>query len=295
MAKVIGIDLGTTNSVRRRDGGRASRRSSRTPRGTGLTPSVVAVNPKTGERMVGPGRQAPGGHQPREHGLLDQAVHGPQVRRPGGAARPQARARTRSSRRRNGDVRVDAGRQGVLAARDLGDDPAEAEGRCRGLPGRARHPGGDHGPGVLQRRAAAGDQGRRPDRRPRGAAHHQRADGRGAGLRAGQEGGRDDRRLRPGRRHVRRLDPARWARASSRSIATNGDTHLGGDDFDQRDHRLDLRRVQARAGDRPAPGPHGAAAAEGGGREGEDRAVVDACRRRSTCRSSRPTPAGRST
>ena len=77
--------------------------------------------------------------------------------------------------------------------------------------------------------------------------------------------------------------------------STNGDTHLGGDDFDQRDHRLPGRRVQARAGHRPAAGPHGAAAAEGSGGEGEDRALDARSRPRSTCRSSPPTPAARST
>ena len=46
--------------------------------------------------------------------------------------------------------------------------------------------------------------------------------------------GREDRRLRPGRRHLRHLDPGAVARASSRCARTNGDTHLGGDDFDQR-------------------------------------------------------------
>ena len=56
--------------------------------------------------------------------------------------------------------------------------------------------------------------------------------------------------------------------------ATNGDTFLGGEDFDQRDRRLPGRRVQQGARHRPAQGPAGAAAAEGSGREGEDRAVV---------------------
>ena len=57
--------------------------------------------------------------------------------------------------------------------------------------------------------------------------------------------------------------------------ATNGDTHLGGDDFDQRvidwllaefkkDQGIDLRQ-----------GPAGPPAPQGGGREGQDRAVVD--------------------
>src|SRR5215216_5190101 len=52
MAKVLGIDLGTTNSV-------AAVMEAGEPtvlenaEGSRLTPSVVAVNPKTGERMVG--------------------------------------------------------------------------------------------------------------------------------------------------------------------------------------------------------------------------------------------------
>ena len=50
-------------------------------------------------------------------------------------------------------------------------------------------PGGHHRAGVLQRRPAAGDQGRRQDRGPRGAAHHQRADRGSARLRPRQEEG----------------------------------------------------------------------------------------------------------
>ena len=55
--------------------------------------------------------------------------------------------------------------------------------------------------------------------------------------------------------------------------ATNGDTHLGGDDFDQRDHRLDHRRVQEERRHRSRQGPDGAPAPEGGGGEGQDGAV----------------------
>jgi hypothetical protein len=78
-------------------------------------------------------------------------------------------------------------------------------------------------------------------------------------------------------------------------ISTNGDTHLGGDDFDHRiidwliaefkkDTGIDLSK------DKMVP-----AAPEGGGGEGEDRALERAWRPRSTCRSSRPTPRVRST
>src|SRR5438046_6862758 len=52
MAKIIGIDLGTTNSVIAvMEAGEPVVISN--AEGNRLTPSVVAVNPKTGERMVG--------------------------------------------------------------------------------------------------------------------------------------------------------------------------------------------------------------------------------------------------
>jgi molecular chaperone DnaK len=52
MAKVIGIDLGTTNSVMAvMEGGQPT--VIPTSEGSRLLPSVVAVNPKTGERLVG--------------------------------------------------------------------------------------------------------------------------------------------------------------------------------------------------------------------------------------------------
>jgi hypothetical protein len=61
-------------------------------------------------------------------------------------------------------------------------------------------------PCLLQRRAAPGDQGRRPDRGPRSAAHHQRADRGRARLWPREERRQDDRGLRPRRRHFRRID-----------------------------------------------------------------------------------------
>ena len=56
--------------------------------------------------------------------------------------------------------------------------------------------------------------------------------------------------------------------------STNGDTHLGGDNLDQQDHRLDYRRVQEERRHRPQQGPDGAAAPEGSGGEGEDGVVI---------------------
>ena len=55
--------------------------------------------------------------------------------------------------------------------------------------------------------------------------------------------------------------------------STNGDTHLGGDNIDQRMMDWIVSRVQARIGHRAVERPDGAAAAEGSGREGQDGAV----------------------
>ena len=55
--------------------------------------------------------------------------------------------------------------------------------------------------------------------------------------------------------------------------STNGDTHLGGDNFDQRDHRVDHRRVQEERRHRSGQGPHGAPAPARGRREGQDGAL----------------------
>ena len=173
----------------------------------------------------------------------------------------------------NGDAWVDGRRQAIFALADLRLHPAEDEGDRRGVSRRAGHPGRHHRSRLLQRRPAPGDQGRRQDRRPRGAAHHQRADRGGARLRPRQEEGRHDRRLRPRRRHLRHLDPR------DRRRRVRGEV-------DQRRHlprrrrlrhaprRVPRRRVQEGAGHRPAQGQARAAAPQGGGREGQDRAVL---------------------
>ena len=57
--------------------------------------------------------------------------------------------------------------------------------------------------------------------------------------------------------------------------ATNGDTHLGGDDFDQRVIDWLLAEFKKDQGIDLGEGPAGPAAPQGGGREGQDRAVLD--------------------
>ena len=78
MSKIIGIDLGTTNSVVAvMEGGEpkviANAEGSRT------TPSVVAFT-KSGERLVGQVAKRQAVTNPEEHRLLDQALHGPPLR-----------------------------------------------------------------------------------------------------------------------------------------------------------------------------------------------------------------------
>ena len=215
---------------------------------------------------------AAAGHEPGEHRVLHQALHGPQVRRGqrGDDHRPvQGREGPERRRARRG------GRQAVGPAGDQRDDPPEAEGGRRGVPRRVGHRRGDHRPRLLQQRTARGDEGRRQDRRSQRAAHHQRADRGGARLRPRQGRRRpDDPRLRPRRRHVRRVR----ARARRRRLRGEVDERRQPSrrrQLRQGDRRLDDRRVQEGPGDRPRRRPDGAAAAVRGGREGEDRAVID--------------------
>ena len=58
--------------------------------------------------------------------------------------------------------------------------------------------------------------------------------------------------------------------------STHGDTHLGGDDWDQRVIDWLVKSFKDTDGVDLAPGQDGRAAAEGGGREGQDRAVAGA-------------------
>jgi molecular chaperone DnaK (HSP70) len=79
MAKVIGIDLGTTNSAMAiLEAGQPTILEN--AEGSRITPSVVAIDAQD-RPAAGRGR-SPGDRPSRtgEHGLLDQTLHGPQVR-----------------------------------------------------------------------------------------------------------------------------------------------------------------------------------------------------------------------
>ena len=293
MGKIIGIDLGTTNSVVAvMEGGEPTVIAS--AEGGRTVPSVVAFT-KTGERLVGQlaKRQAvtnPANTVYSIKRFMGRRWDDPEVKRSAKLV-PYTRREGPQERRRRGQARR---RQGLHAAGDQRDDPPEAQDRRGGLPRREDHRGGHHRPGLLRRHAAPGDQGRRPDRRPRRQADHQRADRVGPGLRPGQEGRREDRRLRPGRRHVRHLDP----RARRGRLRGQGDQRRHAPRrrrLRPARHRLAAGRVQEGPGHRPGQGPAGPPAPQGGRREGEDRAVARPRRPRSTCPTSPPTRPARST
>ena len=293
MAKTIGIDLGTTNSC---DGRARGRRADRHPERRGRAHHAVRRRVREGRPAARRGaREAPAGDEPHEHDLLDQALHGAQVRRGlGGDEDRPLRGREGPERRRARE----GGGQGLRAAGDQRDDPPEAEGGRRVVPRRVGHRRGDHRARVLQQRAARGDEGRRQGRRPQRPAHHQRADRGCARVRARQGRRRpDDPRLRPRRRHVRRVG----ARARRGRLRGQGDERRQPPrrrQLRQGGRRLDGRRVQEGPGHRPRRRQDGAPASLRGCGEGEDRALVDdddadqpAVRHRDAGRPEAPRPA----
>ena len=163
MAKSIGIDLGTTNScVAVLEGGDPTVITN--SEGERTTPSVVAFDRRSGERLVGQLARRQAVTNPERTVYSIKRFMGRRLQRREGRGRA-GRLRGQVGPRRG---HPDGGRrQGVLAAGDLRDDPAEAQEGRRGVPGRGGHRGRHHGARVLRGRPAPGDQGRRQDRRAR--------------------------------------------------------------------------------------------------------------------------------
>ena len=232
MAKVIGIDLGTTNSCVAVMEGSAPK-VIENAEGARTTPSIVAFAPD-GERLVGQPAKRQGVTNPEYtffaiKRLIGRRFDDPMTQKDIGMV-PYKIVKAD-----NGDAWV-AGprRQEILPVRNLRLHPHQDEGDRRGPSRREGHAGGDHRSRLLQRRPAPGHQGRRQDRGPRSPAHHQRAHRRGAGLRPGQE-------VQSGTIAVYDLGGGTFD-VSVLEIgdgvfevkSTNGDTFLGGEDFDTR-------------------------------------------------------------
>ena len=229
MSKIIGIDLGTTNScVAVMEGGDPVVIPNE--EGDRTTPSVVAFA-KTGERLVGQIAKRQAVTNPTNTVYSIKRFMG---RKFAEVTEEMKRVPYKVVEAENGDGRIRAGGKDYFAARDLGDDPRQAEGGRRGLPRREGHASGHHRSGLLQRLAAPGDQGRRADRRPRRSSASSTS--------------RRPRRSPTAstRRRTRRIAVYDFGGGTFdisilevgegvvEVMSTNGDTHLGGDDIDQR-------------------------------------------------------------
>ena len=268
-SKIIGIDLGTTNSVvavmeggdpvviPNAEGGRT-------------TPSVVAFT-KDGERLVGQVAKRQAVTNPKQTIFSIKRFMGRRLER--GRRKRSSGSPTRSSTGPNGLAAVEIGGKTLHPARDLGDDPAEDEADRRGLPrphGRARR-------SSPCRRTSTTPSGRPPRTRARSPASR---------CSASSTSPRPRRWPTASTRRRKRRSPCSTSAAApttSRVLelaegvfevkSTNGDTHLGGDDFDQRLIDWLVDRVQEGPGHRPLQGRDGAPAPEGGRGEGQDGAV----------------------
>ena len=231
MGKIIGIDLGTTNSVVAvMEGGEPTVIAS--AEGGRTVPSVVAFT-KTGERLVGQLAKRQAVTNPANTIYSIKRFMG---RRWDDAETKRAKelvSYTVEKDPKSDGVVVKVDGQDLHAARDQRDDPPEAEDRRRGVPRREGHRGGHHRPGLLRRHPAPGDEGRRPDRRPRGPRiiNEPTASALAYGLDKKQDEKIAVYDLGGGTFDISILE---LGEGVFEVKATNGDTHLGGDDFDQR-------------------------------------------------------------
>ena len=290
MGKVIGIDLGTTNScVAVIEGGDAvvipNSEGSRT------TPSMVAFT-EGGERLVGQiaKRQAITNPETTVYAvkrLIGRKCEDAEVKRSAGLVPYRIVAAD------NGDAWVRR-REGLLAQEISAMVLAKMKQTAEDYLGEPVTEAVVTVPGVLQRRPAPGHQGRRPHRRPRRAAHHQRAHRRGARLRPRQAEGRREVAVYDLGGGTFDISILEIGDGVFEVKATNGDTFLGGEDFDQRliDWLCDASRSSTGS---TCAGRDGAAAPQGGGGAGQARALQRRARPRSTCRSSPPTRPARCT
>ena len=256
MSKIIGIDLGTTNScVAIMEGGKP--RVIENSEGDRTTPSIVAFT-KDNEVLVGQSAKRQAVTNPQNTLVRHQAPHRPQVHGRRGARKTSAWCPIRIVKADNGDAWVEVQRQEDGAAGDLRARAHEDEEDRRGLSRRAGDRSGHHRAGLLQRLPAPGHQGRRQDRGSGREAHHQRAHCSGARLWHGQ--GQGDRKiavydLGGGTFDISIIEIAEVdGEHQFEVLSTNGDTFLGGEDFDKRIIDYHRREFTQGAGHRRAQG-----------------------------------------
>ncbi len=214
------------------DRGLGGRRADRHPERRGATDHAVGGRLHRHRRAAGrPARPPAGDPQPQGHDLLGQAVHRPPLTT---RSSDEAKAVAFDVVARPGrDGPLQGARQAVRAGGDQRAGAAQARRRRREVPRREGSPR----PSSPCRRTSTTPSARPPrtpgDRRPRGAAHHQRADRGGAAYGLDKKGHETvlvfD--LGGGTFDVSLLDVGDGV---VEVRATAGDTHLGGDDFDRR-------------------------------------------------------------
>ena len=173
MAKIIGIDLGTTNScVAIMEGGKP--KVIENSEGARTTPSVVAYT-DDGEILVGAPAKRQAVTNAKNTIYAVKRLIGRALRRRRGAEGQSSCSPYKIVRADNGDAWVEVRGKKIspqeVSAQILRKLKKDAEAYL----GQPVTEAVITVPRLLQRLAAPGHQGRRPHRRPRGEAHHQRA------------------------------------------------------------------------------------------------------------------------
>ena len=236
MAKVIGIDLGTTNScVAVMEG--STPKVIENAEGARTTPSIVAFT-EDGERLVGQPAKRQGVTNPERtffaiKRLIGRPFEDPMTKKDMGLVpytitrAPNGDAWVKSADKQYSPSQISAfilQKMKETAEAFLGTNVTQAVITVPAYFNDAQ-------------RQATKDAGKHF--RPRSSPHHQRADGSSAGLRSRQEGRfKHHRRLRLGWRYLRRISILEIGDGVFEVKSTNGDTFLGGEDFDMRHRRI---------------------------------------------------------